>query len=444
VSDKSVPSPIRSSRPDPDEVVTRIYPAGDASIHHSVHADLDLLTVVGPYSPAVAEAIDRLARRCRGNLGLEFVAGGDGRRSSRPLSFDATVLRLLSRLQESCDLRKKAFFLCSPPAKLEDQLKLSHVDGKYRIVSRDGVVHGGVVAVLPPSWAAPSARDCGTRAAASVDIQDAGKSIVTFRSNLRRTEDLERGLDSAAECVKRFLPAKPPEADGFQFAHHYRSTEKVGGDLFDFIRLGDGHLGIVVGDVSGHGIDAALMMGISKKVIRLRAIDLFPAPPSEILKRVNTDLTPDFRRKMFLTVLYGVLDLRTGKFHFARAGHEPPIVFGHSAPRLIASQGVALGLGLPNHFDRQIRDASVEIQIGESVLVVTDGVAERRNEKGATYSRDRLLFECRKFTSDQSAQGILDQIFAGLDVYAGSRDPDDDMTAIVIKRTKPSAEEATK
>lgn len=434
----------------PEDVVTTVWELGEVSIRLSVVDDLHLFIVRGPYDPSVARELEKLARRCRGNIGLQFFDDRTRRPGAPPLVFDASVLRLLSSLHSQCQKRGLSFFLCDPPPKLEDLLALSGVTGRYATVSRSGLRSGAEasksgsrrVPATPQAGSASgshvlserSARARPSAAPKNRPAAEAGRRLYQLNTSLKRTADLEKGLESAARCVERILPAKPPCAEGYDFAFIYRSSEKVGGDFFDFIPLDDRNLGIVIGDVSGHGLDAALIMCLSKKVLTLRALDLHPASPSEVLCRVNADLTPDLARRMFVTALYGVLDLATGEFCFARAGHESPIVFGSESPRFVQSGGVALGLGIPKYFDQQIRDEKVQLGAGDCVLLVTDGLAECRNEKEATYSRERLLFDCSQVETTQPARSILEGILSPVEAFAGKRPQEDDMTAVLVQR----------
>src|SRR5690606_28890277 len=251
---------------------------GDVTIRLSVHEDLHLFTVCGPYSPHVAREVEKLARRCRGNIGLQFLDDRARRPGAPPLVFDASVLRLLSALKSQCEQRSDSFFLCDPPPKLEDLLQLSGISDRYATVTRSGLRSAPKpepAPARPPSIRSLASRPNRSTHARKETIlgktepqpqprpqtpEDAGRRLYQLNTSLKRTADLERGLDSAARCVERILPAKPPVAPGYDFSFVYRSSEKVGGDFFDFIPLDHRNLGIVIGDVSGHGLDAALIM----------------------------------------------------------------------------------------------------------------------------------------------------------------------------------------
>ena len=248
---------------------------------------------------------------------------------------------------------------------------------------------------------------------------------------------LEKGLDSAEKCVKRFLPRNPPEAQGYSFAFSYNSSEKVGGDFFDFIPLGEEHLGISIGDVSGHGIDAALLMGISKKVIHIRALDAgASASPKSVLCQANADLVTDFTRSTFVTVLYGILHLPTGTFVYARAGHEPPFLCGPERGQVVVhdSKGLPLGVDSGKLFARVLEEKTIQLLRGAFAFLCTDGLAECWNTRGATFSRKRLVFSLEQIDEKVSCQAGLDGILRSVANFSEGRPQEDDMTTILFKR----------
>ncbi len=259
------------------------------------------------------------------------------------------------------------------------------------------------------------------------------KRVVQLNQSLKRTISLEKGLDNAQKCVMRFLPSKEPEIEGYEFGFLYRSSEKVGGDFFDFVPLDGDHLGLIIGDVSGHGLDAAILMGICKKVLNLRAKEAGRGSPREVLLRAHRDLAPDFHRCSFVTALYGILELPTGRFTFCRAGHEPPIVFGPDIPpRPIESRGAILGAKI--HQGDELEDKSVEVPPGGYVLLYTDGLPELMDSRGAVYTRDRLLFSLGQVTPELSCREALNAILRSAQGFAEGEPQADDITTILFCR----------
>jgi len=143
-------------------------------------------------------------------------------------------------------------------------------------------------------------------------------------AEVRARERIEQELRVAQLIQQQFLPKTLPDLPGWQIAAFYRAAAEVGGDFYDFIELPDGKVGLVVGDVTGHGVPAALVMATTRSVLRSEAPRL--VAPGKVLERVNEFLHDDIPANMFVTCLYAVLDPATGALTFANAGHDLPFV----------------------------------------------------------------------------------------------------------------------
>jgi len=411
------------------DVKTTVIDFGNAEIKRSTNAKLSLLTVSGVYSPKLGKEIEKVALQCRSSLGIEFRDMEVNPTLKR--KFDGSIVRVLNAIRGRFAKRNKLFVLCDPPIELVDVLKLSGLLHTFNIVSDPSAELPNMDAVATTSGP-PNALEAD-------ESHLIRKKIFHLNQTLKRTVSLEKGLDSAEKCVQRFLPANPPNVAGYQFAFSCESSEKVGGDFFDFISLGDEHLGICIGDVSGHGIDAALLMGISKKVIQIRALDAGPeASPQSVLRRANADLVVDFTRSTFVTVLYGVLHLPTGAFTYARAGHEPPYMCGPERSRVIVneSKGLPLGIDAGKIFDRVLEERTILVRPGSFVFLSTDGIAECWNPRGSKYSKERLQFALEQIDETYPCQQALDSVLKSVRDFAEGRPQEDDMTAILFKREK--------
>ena len=137
--------------------------------------------------------------------------------------------------------------------------------------------------------------------------------------------ELGSHLQAAAEIQLKLLPEKPPTYQGFDFATLFRSSTSVSGDFYDFIPLTDTSIGVVLGDVKGHGIPAALLMVMIQTASRL--LSNHAHCPATILKRINTLLFHNTDLEQFATIVYGILELDTGRFTYSNGGHCPPIHF---------------------------------------------------------------------------------------------------------------------
>ncbi|MBN1442412.1 MAG: PP2C family protein-serine/threonine phosphatase [Planctomycetes bacterium] len=421
---------------DGHEVHTTVFDLGEATIELSSKRDISLLTVRGTYSAALAKEIDKVSLRCQGSVGLEFVEESLDAGVARPMAFNSTVLALLKTIKNRCERRGETFFICSPPPRLVDMLRLAGVYDVYQIIGDPRQTRSA-----PPRAAASKSEVIARSPSVQRSSSDRGwkekqKRIVHLNHSLKRTFNLEKGLDSAEKCVQKLLPQEAPFAEGFSFAFSYRSSEKIGGDFFDFIDLAGNRLGLSLGDVSGHGIDAALVMGISKKLINIRALDPRFCKPSAVLRQVSQDLSLDLSRQTFVTAIYGILDVSTGVFQYARAGHENPILFRPGGEqKILRSRGVAIGPATRAFFASQIEDSSVRLAPGDCLLMCTDGLPECRNDKRGTFSRERLAFELTQIEPGQhSCEEILDHLLERILRYAAGHPQEDDMTAVLIQR----------
>src|SRR5919204_4135895 len=169
-----------------------------------------------------------------------------------------------------------------------------------------------------------------------------GQLVREQEAEIRSRERLEQELAVARLIQQNFLPRALPEAPGWSVAADYRPAREVGGDFYDFIDLPGGRLGIVVGDVTDKGVPAALVMAATRSVLRASAQRL--VEPGAVLQRVNEHLVPDIPQNMFVTCLYGVLELDTGRVVFANAGHNLPMVASGGAVGELMARGMPLGL----------------------------------------------------------------------------------------------------
>jgi sigma-B regulation protein RsbU (phosphoserine phosphatase) len=203
-------------------------------------------------------------------------------------------------------------------------------------------------------------------------------------------ERLRRDLQIARDIQQKLLPDSCPKIPGFEIAARGTSALEVGGDYYDFFWVDDDKLGIVVADVSGKGVYAALVVAMIRSAFRTQA----PGNPDvrDVLSRVNTFISEDLRRDMFVTCVYGILEISTKKFSWARAGHEPLVVTHPEAPvEILMPDGFALGLiGAPD-FQDLLEVKTIVLHPGDNLLMFTDGLTEAMNSDGEEFGMDRVL-----------------------------------------------------
>ena len=245
-------------------------------------------------------------------------------------------------------------------------------------------------------------------------------------------ERLKMELDIARRAQLRMLPREVPKTEGLDIAAFSEPALQVGGDYYDFFPLDDRRLGVAVGDVSGKGMPAALYMTMMKGFLQSTARP--DAKPSEILAHLNRKFYQIAEPNVYVTLLYGILDLDTGTLTYARAGHNPLLVYRPAADATYILQPPGLGIGLEAGplFDRAIRDETFRLQPGDMLLLYTDGLSEARNAAEQEFGSDRVV-ELLKASANGSAEGVLQEIRSHYNTFLGTHPPHDDITCVVIR-----------
>lgn len=249
------------------------------------------------------------------------------------------------------------------------------------------------------------------------------------QAELVEKQKLEHELALARDIQMGLLPAAIPACDGYDFGARLLPMSQVGGDFYDFVQLDGGDVGIAVGDVSGHGMPAALIMAITLALLRAEACR--SRSPGHVLGAVNRELLKLASRRMFVTVLYGILKVSTGEFVYARAGHEPPVVSLPGAAPEFAQLFAGRLLGLFD--DIALPDERLVLPPGASLVIYTDGVIEAR-------SRDRIFFgeeRLKKLVHESRAwpaQVVCDGLMAAVASHASSLPQQDDITVLCARR----------
>jgi PAS domain S-box-containing protein len=240
-------------------------------------------------------------------------------------------------------------------------------------------------------------------------------------------ERIEQELRVARLIQQTLLPRSLPELEGHQIAVYYQPAREVGGDFYDFLRLPNGRLGLIVGDVSGKGVPAAIVMAITRTLVRA-AYHL--GSPGEILEHVNDDLFPDIPPNMFVTCLAALLDSRTGRLQYANAGHDPPYVRHASGVSKLRATGMPLGLMPGMSYEQK----EITLQPGESILLYSDGLVE-------AHSPQREMFGFPRMQGHVSAHPegatLIDSLLAELERFTGEDwEQEDDITLLTLQRLR--------
>ncbi len=250
--------------------------------------------------------------------------------------------------------------------------------------------------------------------------------------DLREQERFKRELEIAKEVQKRLLPDRMPEINGFQVDAVCLPASEVGGDYYDFFRLDDQHLGIAIADVSGKGTSASFYMAeIKGMMLQLVAQNL---RPSDLLIQINKNLFSNIDRRIFVTMIYGILDFEKDRFIFSRAGHNSILHFkANGKYDIITPPGIGLGLEKGSLFSQKIVEVPVELDTGEIIALYTDGVTEAMNPVQEEFTENRLI-ESIQSASSTTVEQIRGKIIKDITQFMNGQKQHDDITMVIIKK----------
>ncbi len=247
-------------------------------------------------------------------------------------------------------------------------------------------------------------------------------------------ERYEQELKVAQLIQQQFLPRELPNLPEWQIAAYYGPARVVGGDFYDFIDLGEGRIGVVVGDVTDKGVPAALVMARTHSILRAEAPRLIE--PGKVLARANELLAPEMPARMFVTCLYGVLEPATGRFTFANAGHNLPYV--RTADGVIELRATGLPLGLMPGIVYEETEGVVNA--GEGMLLYSDGLVEQHGPNREMYGFPRLR---EAMATDDAGSALLDRLLDELNAFTGPGvEQEDDITLVTLRRSAGAGESA--
>ena len=241
-------------------------------------------------------------------------------------------------------------------------------------------------------------------------------------------ERLERELALASEIQQRFQPTAPPQINGYELQGISFPCYEIGGDYYDFIEREDGRLVIALGDVSGKGTAAALLMSSLHAAIHAQSASHNSLVAT--ISAVNRYLADNIPANRFVTLFYAELDPESGALSFLNAGHNPPLIV-HSAGTVeqLASGGLPLGIKR----DADYREGRTLIQPGDVLVIYSDGVTEAVSPTGEEFGATRL-YEVVSRNIEASAAGIRDRIESSLTKFAQGTSAADDITLVIVKR----------
>jgi serine phosphatase RsbU (regulator of sigma subunit)/anti-sigma regulatory factor (Ser/Thr protein kinase)/transposase len=251
---------------------------------------------------------------------------------------------------------------------------------------------------------------------------------------LVQQKQLQKEIQVAQEIQHMLLPLHFPEVAGYDISTYYESAKEVGGDLFDFIKVDDDTIGIVVADVSGKGVPGSLVMTMIRTALRLEARG--NKDPADVLSKVNDFVVDDMKKGMFVTMFYIILDSRNREIHFASAGHNPMILHRPSSKQTyyLNPRGFPVGISLPDRklFGQSIQTDSIKLKEDDILICYTDGITEAMNKSRDLFSEERFL-ECIRKHAPQDAKQFVESMRTDILEFTEGAPQNDDITFVAIK-----------
>lgn len=255
--------------------------------------------------------------------------------------------------------------------------------------------------------------------------------IPSYVEELAQEQRIKQELQIAREVQQSFLPARLPQIPKLDIAAICKPAYETGGDYYDFIQLDEHRVAIAIGDVSGKGIQAAFYMTFVKGL--LHSLCRETDSPAEVLKKINRLFYENASKGTFISLVYGIIDMKKNEFTFARAGHNPILHVNTANGKVKELQPGGLGIGLTKEqiFDNKIEEIKLSITEDDLFLLYTDGIVEALNEKHQFYGTKNLIRLVKK-QKNKPAKSIVSAVSQGVETYIGKAKQHDDMTLMAV------------
>jgi len=255
------------------------------------------------------------------------------------------------------------------------------------------------------------------------------------QAEAKERERIQQELQVAALIQQTLLPKELPSIAGWSVDAFYRPARAVGGDFYDFIDLGKGRLGVVIGDVTDKGVPAALVMATCRAMLRAAAPQ--HTSPSAVLMEVNEAIVPEIPPAMFVTCLYAIIDTGAGEVVFANAGHNLPYVRTSEGVIELRATGMPLGLMPGMTYDERV----YRMDNGDIMVLTSDGITEAHNPEREMYGFGRLM---RRVAKKAPGGDMVAAVVGDLEDWTGAdAEQEDDITLVVVRRTASAEDAAT-
>ncbi|MEI6234454.1 MAG: SpoIIE family protein phosphatase [Planctomycetota bacterium] len=258
-------------------------------------------------------------------------------------------------------------------------------------------------------------------------------SLRSGRDSERENQRISGELNTAKSIHIKLMPEKLPQLPGIDIFTAYQSAKEVGGDYYDFIPVGDAeHLAMCVADVSGKGIPGSMVMGTTRTILRMMAVG--NQSPAEVLAKTNYHVARDIKRGMFVTCVYCILNVRTRELVVASAGHNPMLIFRAATGTIekVRPNGIALGFDKGPIFNKTIREERLQLEVGDRVVLYTDGVVEAMNAEREEWS-DEALDAFTLQNAELPSKDFVRLLINALDDHKGEAEQHDDITVTTFR-----------
>jgi len=247
-------------------------------------------------------------------------------------------------------------------------------------------------------------------------------------------EKMQKEMEVAKEIQQSLLPRHKPQVSGYDIAPLYQAAAEVGGDYYDFVEVDEDTIGVVVADVSGKGVPGSLVMTMIRTALRMEARGNKHA--SDVMSKMNTFVTDDMKKGMFVTMFYVILDSKNRIISYASAGHNPMILYRHETREtfFLNPKGFPVGISLPDEdlFRKSISLEKIKLKKDDMLLIYTDGVTEAMNERREQYGEARLLSMIREH-GHMHPEDFIAALDRDIKKFTGDYPQNDDITVVAVK-----------
>ena len=262
---------------------------------------------------------------------------------------------------------------------------------------------------------------------------DTRQRLKNLAQEQKQKSEMAQSIRLARQRQFHMLPSTP-KVDGYDFKSIYLPCANVSGDFYDFITVSENEIGIAMGDVSGHGIEAGIIMGMAKKALQIYAKGL--SSPKEALARTNADLGRDLSESTFVSAAYGVLDTKHHILKFARAGNNPPFLINPARNPVVMEikpNGMVIGVDkVGKSFSLVTQEQAIQLQPGDLFFGYTDGLVEAPDRMKREFGEERVK-ELLLKNYAMTASALIDLMEESVQSHIGACEQEDDITMIAFR-----------